>query len=168
MQGMPIITAHLQGREAEKLQNTIDELGQTMVDAFDDLPEQLIHRDCYPGNFLSSGVEVTGIIDWDHLSLGPRILDPAYFVVQIAKRQIHDTGKMVRWFDDLLLLLEGYQDENTLSVKEKEAFPSVMLSVPIFFTSWLIETEQFSSIQLELDTIEWLHQHWAALQKIMV
>ena len=41
------------------------------------LPEQLIHRDCHPGNILVEGTRVVGFIDCDHLCIGPRVFDLA-------------------------------------------------------------------------------------------
>ncbi len=157
--GIPIIMPHLQGRQAEWFGTMMEDRGQAMKDAFQDLPEQLIHRDCHMGNLLSCGTEVTGIIDWDHLSLGPRILDLAYFAVQIAKRQIHQPDKMAQWLDEIPLLLQGYDSKSALLVKEKAAFPYVLIAVPIFFTYWLIETGQISSVQIELDAVAWLHNN---------
>ena len=101
---------------------------------------------------------MTGIVDWDHLIVGPRILDIAYFAVQLAKYDVHDPEKMAQWFHDFPLLLQGYECESPLLEEEKAAFPYVLVSVPILFAYWAIETSHDDSyIQAELDTVAWLH-----------
>jgi Ser/Thr protein kinase RdoA (MazF antagonist) len=157
--GLPIILPYLNGDQALSFQTMMATLSKPMKDAFMGLPEQLIHRDCHIGNLLSCGTEVTGIIDWDHLSLGPRILDLAYFAVQIAKRQIHEPDKMTQWLDEMPLVLQGYDQITPLLDQEKAALPYVMIAVPIFFTYWLIETGQFDSVQIELDAAAWLYRN---------
>ncbi|QNE17271.1 phosphotransferase [Kribbella qitaiheensis] len=45
------------------------------------LPIQLIHGDCNSGNVLLSEGQVSGFIDLDHLPVGQRIYDLAYYLV---------------------------------------------------------------------------------------
>jgi Ser/Thr protein kinase RdoA (MazF antagonist) len=131
-----------------------------MPTALQDLPQQLIHRDCHAENLLSCGTEVTGIVDWDHLTIGPRILDPAYFAVQLAKRRVRDPAAMAQWLDDFPLLLAGYGDESALLAEEMAAFPHVLIAVPVLFAYWAIETGHGDDyIRTELDTMAWLYRH---------
>jgi Ser/Thr protein kinase RdoA (MazF antagonist) len=164
--GVPIILRFLPEKQADEFQAIIDDLTSAMRSAFPHLPEQLIHRDCHAGNLLSCGTEVTGIVDWDHLTIGPRILDIAYFAVQLAKHDVHDPKKMAQWVHDFPLLLQGYECESPLSDEEKSAFPYVLISVPILFAYWAIETSHDDSyIQTELDTVTWLHSRLALIQE---
>jgi Ser/Thr protein kinase RdoA (MazF antagonist) len=164
--GFPIILPYLEGRQAEEFQAMAAGLARTMPIAFKQLPQQLIHRDCHAENLLSCGTEVTGIVDWDHLTIGPRILDVAYFAVQLAKRQVRNPEAMARWLDDLPLLLAGYEAEIALLEEEKAAFPYVLVSVPVLFAYWAIETGHGDDyIQTELDTIAWLHRNLEEVRK---
>ncbi len=136
-----------------------------MPTALTDLPQQLIHRDCHAENLLSCGTEVTGIVDWDHLTIGPRILDVAYFAVQLAKRQVRDRAAMEQWLDELPLLLAGYGGESPLLAKETAAFPHLLIAVPVLFAYWAIETGLSDDyIRTELDTMVWLYGNLAAVR----
>jgi Ser/Thr protein kinase RdoA (MazF antagonist) len=55
------------------------ERGASIAATLRGLPEQLIHRDCHPGNVLVDGTRVIGFIDCDHLCIGPRLFDVACF-----------------------------------------------------------------------------------------
>jgi Ser/Thr protein kinase RdoA (MazF antagonist) len=164
--GVPIILRYLPGGQADAFQAIINDLTSGMRSAFRQLSEQLIHRDCHAGNLLSCGTEVSGIVDWDHLVIGPRVLDIAYFAVQLAKNDVHDSEKMAQWFHNLPLLLQGYECESPLLDEEKSAFPYVLISVPILFAYWAIDTNHDDSyIQTELDTVTWLHSQLDILRE---
>ena len=164
--GLPIITAYLSGRQEAGFRAMIVDLEPAMRDAFRDLPEQLIHRDCHDENLLTCGSEVTGIVDWDHLVVGPRILDVAYFAVQAAKRDVRDAAKMAQWFHDLPLLVRGYTSVSALSREEQAAIPYVMIAVPIFFAHWAIGAVMDAVyIQQELDAAAWLYDNLDTIQK---
>jgi len=167
--GLPIITTYLSGGQEDGFRAMIVDLAPAMCDAFRDLPEQLIHRDCHAENLLSCGTEVTGIVDWDHLIVGPRILDVAYFAVQAAKRDLRDAAKMAQWFHDLTRLVQGYASVSALSTDEREAIPYVMIAVPIFFAHWAISvTMDADYIQQELDTAAWLCDNLDTIQKAVL
>jgi Ser/Thr protein kinase RdoA (MazF antagonist) len=158
--GFPIILRYLKGAQADQFQATFADLNRTMPAALQHLPQQLIHRDCHAENLLSCDTEVTGIVDWDHLTIGPRILDIAYFAVQLAKRQVRNPEAMAQWLDELPLLLGGYEAESILLEKEKVAFPYALISVPVLFAHWAIGTRHSDDyIQTELDTMAWLYRN---------
>jgi Ser/Thr protein kinase RdoA (MazF antagonist) len=167
--GLPIITAYLSGRQEAGFRAMLADLEQAMRDAFRDLPEQLIHRDCHAENLLSWGSEVTGIVDWDHLMVGPRILDVAYFAVQAAKHDVRDAGKMAQWFRDLPLLVQGYASVSALSAEERAAIPYVMIAVPIFFAHWAISAAMDTDyIQQELDAATCLYDNLDTIQEAVL
>jgi len=167
--GLSIITAYLSGRQGASFRAMLVDLELAMRDAFRDLPEQLIHRDCHAENLLSCGSEVTGIVDWDHLVVGPRVLDVAYFAVQAAKHDVRDAGKMAQWFHDLPLLVQGYASVSALSREERAAIPYVMIAVPIFFAHWAISKAMDSDyIRQELDTAAWLYDNLDTIQEAVL
>lgn len=164
--GMPIILRYLPGKQADEFQAIMDDLAPGMHSTFPHLPQQLIHRDCHAENLLSCGTEVTGIVDWDHLTIGPRILDLAYFAVQLVKRDLNDSKKVAQWFRDVPLLVQGYEGECPLIEGEKTALPYVLAAVPILFAYWAIETSHDDGyIQTELDAVAWLHSKLDIVQK---
>jgi len=167
--GMPIITAYLSGRQEAGFRAMLADLAPAMRDALRGLPEQLIHRDCHAENLLSCGSEVTGIVDWDHLIVGPRVLDVAYFAVQAAKHDVRDATKMAQWFHDLPLLVQGYTSVSALSTEEQAVIPYVMIAVPVFFAHWAISAAMDTEyIRQELDAAAWLYDNLDTVQEAVL
>ena len=47
-------------------------------------PDEFIHRDLHPGNLLSSGRRLTGVVDWVNACVGPAAVDIAHLRVNLA------------------------------------------------------------------------------------
>jgi Ser/Thr protein kinase RdoA (MazF antagonist) len=163
--GLSYIVGHLTGAQAGTFQAMMADIGAEMRVAFQDLPEQLLHRDCHAGNLLSCEAEITGIIDWDHLRIGARIFDLAYFAAQLGKRHVGDPETMAQWLHDVLLVLERYDQENRLSAGEEAAFPYAVIAVLIAFAGWMIEVDWIEALQTELDAMAWMHSHLRIVQE---
>ncbi|MCJ7738479.1 MAG: phosphotransferase [Anaerolineae bacterium] len=157
--GVPYLQGYLNGAEAGRLQAMMADVGEVMRQAFKELPEQLIHRDCHTGNLLSRGTAVTGIIDWDHLCVGVRVFDLAYFAAQLGKRHVGDPDTMVQWIRDVSLVLLGYHQECHLSDGERAAFVYVVIGVFIAFAGWEIEVGWVEALQTELDAMAWMYDN---------
>ncbi len=99
------------------------ERGGSIESALHALPEQLIHRDCHPGNILVDGTRVIGFIDCDHLCIGPRLFDLAYYAVHHLKWQTDDDGATSLWLENLPHLLNGYRSHGHLPPAEAAALP---------------------------------------------
>ncbi len=121
------------------------------------LPEQLIHRDLHYGNMLLSDGRVSGFVDCDHFSIGPRIYELAYFLGQTAQQAVAATA-IERWMDSMIPLLTGYGSLINLTSEERETLYPLILQVVYSLALTAIETERVS-FQLQLETIDWLHSH---------
>jgi Ser/Thr protein kinase RdoA (MazF antagonist) len=91
------------------------------------LPVQLIHGDCNNGNVLLNGGRVSGFIDFDHLPVGERIYDLAYYLVHVVRR---GGRASIREYVD------GYDAANPLTPNERAAVPAAMLAAEVSLTSW--------------------------------
>jgi Ser/Thr protein kinase RdoA (MazF antagonist) len=127
------------------------------------LPEQLIHRDCHHGNIVVHGEQVSGFVDCDHLSLGPRVLDLADFLVHAVKGRVADRQATERWFVLAPALLEGYQGENPLSDRERRALYATMLGILLMFAAWFYETGTPQHAPRELETLAWMVEQRARI-----
>src|SRR6185369_11375613 len=104
------------------------ERGRAIQAALQGLPEQLIHRDCHPGNILVDGTRVIGFIDCDHLCLAPRLFDLAYYVVHHIKWQTDNDAGTRRVLASVPRLLEGYRARASLPPAEAASLPHAMLA----------------------------------------
>lgn len=139
------------------------ERGAAIETALRGLPEQLIHRDCHPGNILVQGTRVIGFIDWDDLCIGPRLFDLAYYAVHHLKWVTDDESATKRWLTALPHLLTGYRAQQSLSPAEVAAFPAAMMAYHLLLAHWFMGLPQPASITLELRALDWIHSHFDAI-----
>ena len=139
------------------------ERGAAIEAALRGLPEQLIHRDCHPGNILVQGTRVIGFIDCDHLCIGPRLFDLAYYAIHHLKWVTDDEAATHRWLTNLPHLLTGYHSQHSLSQEEAAALPYGMMAYHLLLSHWFMGLPQRESIALELRSLDWIHLHFDAI-----
>jgi Ser/Thr protein kinase RdoA (MazF antagonist) len=100
---------------------------------------QLIHGDCNSSNVLLSNGHVSGFIDFDHLPVGQRVYDLAYYLVHRLRELISsgDRGRRSTAFLSAVgRYAAGYHAANPLSEAERQAVAAAMLAAEISLTSW--------------------------------
>ncbi|MFN8487984.1 MAG: phosphotransferase [Caldilineaceae bacterium] len=137
--------------------------GAAMAAALRGLPEQLIHRDCHPGNILVQGTHVIGFIDCDHICIGPRVFDLAYYAVHHVKWVTDDATATQHWLTDLPDLLAGYRSQQSLTQAEAAAFPYAMMAYHLLLAHWFMGVPQHESIALEVQALDWIHRRFDAI-----
>lgn len=159
------VTAGLATPELRRLLTVVDRRRDAMVDSMADLPSQRIHGDCHGGNILVHRGDVSGLVDLDHLPIGPRIYDLAYFIAnQTAlpgRQQLVDlTGPLLRAVRNLVA---GYDSTNELSSQERASLVGVALTVQLQLIGWHLSQPGLSGSQLHLNGLHWLNEHYEAL-----
>lgn len=104
------------------------------------LTVQMIHRDVHFGNFLFSGDEFSGYIDFDLSQKNVRIFDLCYFLAGLLA---HETGADVAlpWPRIVHATVDAYDRENPLSTEEKAAIPLVMQAIELLFTAYYLSIQ---------------------------
>jgi Ser/Thr protein kinase RdoA (MazF antagonist) len=167
VRSIPAIQRGLASREQAAFDRLIQAVEGEMRTAASGLPEQLIHRDCHHGNIVVHGEQVSGFVDCDHLSLGPRVLDLADFLVHAVKGHVADRQATERWFVLAPALLEGYQGENPLSDPERRALYATMLGILLMFAAWFYETGPPQHAPRELETLAWMVEQRARIRRAL-
>ena len=132
--------------------------GTAIAEAMQGLPEQLIHRDCHPGNMVFNGTRVVGFIDCDHLCVGARIFDLAYYAVHYLKWETATPAATEAWLTNLPQLIAGYTTQNRLLQVELDAFPFVMMTYHVLLAHWFLNLPRMEPIDLEIQALTWLDQ----------
>ncbi|MBX3012512.1 MAG: phosphotransferase [Caldilineaceae bacterium] len=148
--------------QAASVQRVAIRHGAAIEGALAGLPEQLIHRDCHPGNLLIQGMRVIGFIDWDDLCIGPRLFDLAYYAAHQLKMAVDESARQA-WLVQLPHLLVGYRAQQPLLPKETRAFPYCMMAYHLLLAHWLMGKAQQKLLEREVAALGWLHQHFAAI-----
>ena len=151
--------------QAEVVKRIGRERGAALETALRGLPEQLIHRDCHPGNILVQGTDVVGFIDCDHLCIGPRLFDLAYYALHHLKWVTEDEAATQHWLTDLPHLLTGYRSQQSLPQEETASFPYAMMAYHLLLSHWFMGLARWESIPLEVHALDWIHLHFDAILK---
>lgn len=86
------------------------------------IPQQIIHGDYFPSNVLVEGNAVSGILDFEFTSPGPRAMDFAIglWAFGVSRWRTSDDWPLVETF------AAGYQRQITLNVAEIRAIPTLI------------------------------------------
>ena len=156
---IPAIQQNIATQERETFDAIIADIAADMRATTEYLPMQLIHRDCHHGNIVVNGEEVSGFIDCDHLSIGPRVFDLADFIVHMIKQHVADRERTSEWFDLFPVVIQGYEEEAPLLREEKRALYYVMLGILIMLAGWFFKTGEPAKASSELEAISWMYRH---------
>ncbi len=138
-------------------------------------PVQVIHGDWHPGNMIFQAGRIVGVIDYDAVRLGPRVIDAANGTLQFS---IDRAGRDPDAWNDALALdragafIRGYDgvEDSILSRAEMEALPWLMIEAMIVESLGPVAaTGNFGGIDglkflCAVDRrVEWLSKHTAAV-----
>lgn len=131
----------------EHIRQWMDELGSTPVGRwgrgilsildgwtilYNQIPHQLVHSDCNPGNILIKEEVVTGIIDFERIRMAPRIADIGYFIAGMLKDMVKVDREVT--FDYINVFLRGYDQRGALADEEKEVLSLLVLIFLLQYT----------------------------------
>jgi Ser/Thr protein kinase RdoA (MazF antagonist) len=166
-QYIPAIREQLIAPQREAFDALLHAIQVEMEAATRELPEQLIHRDCHHGNIVVHGEQVTGFVDCDHLSLGPRVFDLADFLIHMIKHEVNEPHRTAEWFRLFPAVLQGYKQANPLGEQEKRAVYWMMLGVLILFVDWFYKTGNPEKARADLKAFLWMAQNRLQIQDRM-
>lgn len=126
------------------------------------LPAQVIHRDFHAGNVLFSAEVVSGYLDFDHVEVGPRVLDLCYAATSLLALMI--TGPALEsWLGRWGWLVAGYIDTVDLSDLELDRTAELMLANQYDFVTWFESRADADNLALTLSVIEYVEAHSQAI-----
>jgi Ser/Thr protein kinase RdoA (MazF antagonist) len=158
-EAVPRITRALTGDDGDRFADIMAALEGEMTAGLDDLPMQYIHGDCHGGNYLLYRGEVSGFVDLDHLPIGPRVYDIGYLLADMAKARFFDNHAHAGWLADFPCVLAGYQQESSLSGREKDAIWFVMLATQVLFVEWFLGHDRDDLARKNLAAFHWIYRH---------
>lgn len=130
------------------------------------LPEQMIHRDAHPYNFLFDGSRLSGFLDFDIASIGPRIFDPLYCSTAILMNQFDHWKSNMAWFELLKEIIKGYEQNIPLTAVERKALFPMLLSIQLIFAAYFMKYNVEIS-KANLEAAFWLLAHQDTIMNIV-
>ena len=159
----PRLLKALQGEDQTVVQESLTVLKQPMKDLSPDLPSQVILWDCHTGNTLFWNGHVSGFIDVDHISRGPRVFDIANIAANMI---VYDQSEMRTklWLKSLPTYVSAYHRTNPLSAPERKAIPYAIESFTlVLLEHFLTHGGSESAKQATLGAVKWFHDNREAV-----
>ena len=123
---------------------------------YDELPQQVIHRDAHPGNILIQDGEVSGFIDWDISTWGPRVFDLAYCSTALLSGAGGIPARRRAWLKQLNPLVAGYTDVQEFTEAEKALFGQMQMAIQLIFAAYYVRKGQTVEMASSLESLQWL------------
>lgn len=156
-EALSVIFRHLDPGERASLEAILSWVKDPLLTALSGLPTHVIHGDCHGGNILLDGVEVSGMIDLDHMPIGPRLYDLGYYLNGPAS-EIYKQPEREDWFFNQVLpaFLKGYNSVAPLKDAERKALPYLMMGVDLIMAGWFFEPLDIPNWSMEnLELFAW-------------
>jgi Ser/Thr protein kinase RdoA (MazF antagonist) len=153
---LPLLLAHLPAELQTASQPVFQRIQERLGNQLAGLPEQHIHGDCHGGNIVFDNHRVSGFIDLDHLPLGLRVYDLAYFLADMAKNRFIQPLEIATWFSGLRPYIRAYHNQNPLAIRERQAIPILMLVTQVLFAAHFLRTGDLQRAIFNLDALLWL------------
>jgi Ser/Thr protein kinase RdoA (MazF antagonist) len=163
-QHLPSLKRLLPEEESVGIVEIFEGIELSMRRSLADLPEQLIHRDCHPGNILIENREVVGFVDCDHFSIGSPVLDIGYFLIHLIKWNTEDTTKTDEWLECIPVFLQGYEEKRHLHRREREALPYMMVYVLVMFAELFCNASNWAAAKVERTALAYVCSNIAEIR----
>ena len=125
---------------------------------YESLPQQIIHRDPNPGNFILCGNN-WGVLDFDLSERNIRIFDPCYAATAILSENFESDNidKLKQWLTIYKNIMYGYDEVVKLSDDEWKAIPYVVITNQLISTAWFSEQENYRDLyETNKKMVEWM------------
>ncbi|WP_064091789.1 phosphotransferase enzyme family protein [Rossellomorea aquimaris] len=113
---------------------------------YKEMPLQFIHSDFHLKNLLIVDNKMKGLIDFERIRKAPRVVDVAYFITGILRKQAGE-GKLL-FIEEFL---KGYENKNGLTPHEKDCLPYLILILLLQY-SFFYEQRGFTNVVSKLLT----------------
>ncbi len=156
---VPFVVEHLPTQYSVSVNTVLSTIAEPLYQALADLPAQRIHVDCHVGNILWDAGDVFGIIDVDHLPIGPRTYDLGHLLADMVKNRITSPEQLAAWLDMFTWIVRGYEREIMLTRREKFSLWYSMIASQFLFIYWFVKHERDDLLAKNIDVLMWIYQH---------
>lgn len=148
----------------EQVFNTIHELSQL----YDELPNQLIHRDVHLGNFLFDKGNFSGYIDFDLSQSNIRIFDLCYFLLGLLLKQENKRIDAETWYRMIYQTIKGYNSVMELKDSEKRAVTCVMKSIELIYAAYFLKAGDKRTAREAIDLFYFVKENEDRIRDIVI
>jgi len=160
----PTVQAYSSMKFRDRLQGLEQEISTQLVNPYEALPRQLIHRDFHPGNLVFTDGKINGILDFDRVRIGVRLFDLCYLATSVLSEGFGDPKKRERWLGFVQDLVRGYTAVDPLQKTEGHVFSDIMYLIQLLFIAYFLDEGNTTLADLNLGILLWLYEQHDYLQ----
>jgi Ser/Thr protein kinase RdoA (MazF antagonist) len=161
----------VQGYAAQRFGHTLHALKETiegeLVNPYESLPRQLIHRDFHPANLIFRGNKIAGILDFDRVRLGVRLFDLCYLATAVLSEVFDDPNKRSAWLSFVQELIAGYHSVQPMERTEGYAFLCMAYLIQVLFAAYFLDAGNIGLADRNLAMLMWLYDQQEFLQPVI-
>ncbi len=161
----------VQGYSAEKFQHRLHDLGhaigEQLVNPYQTLPRQLIHRDFHPANLVFREEQLVGILDFDRVRIGIRLFDLCYLSTAVLSSNFADPKKRQSWGGFVQNLLAGYGSVQPLEKTEGHVFLYVVYLIQFLFAAHHLDAGNKDLADLNIAMLLWINDQHDYLESLI-
>jgi len=163
----PLVQAHAAATLGHGLHALRETLEGELVNPYEALPRQLIHRDFHPGNLIFRQGKIAGILDFDRVRLGIRLFDLCYLATAILSEVFADPKKRLEWPGLVQELISSYDGEAPLTRTEAFAFVYIIYLIQLLFIAHFLDLGKTALADKNLAMLLWVYDQQDFLQPVI-
>lgn len=121
------------------------------------LPKQIIHRDTHLSNLVFEKNSFRGFLDFEIAEVNIRIFDICYCLTSILSELFANERLKKQWFSLINPIVEGYNNQNSLTQEERSALWYVMLAIQVIFMTYFISSPEL--LKINQDMFLWIYEN---------
>jgi len=162
---------NVQSYSTVKFSNRLEDLRHAisahLVNPYEALPRQLIHRDFHPGNLLFTDGELSGILDFDRVRIGVRLFDLCYLSTAVLSSCFNDPRQREEWPSFVRELIKGYVTVQALEKTEAYVFLYLIYLIQLLFTAYYLDEGNTKLADLNLAILFWINDQHDYLEPLI-
>ena len=160
-----------QSYSSEKFHHRLHDLEETistkLVNPYEVLPRQLVHRDFHPRNLVFQDQQLVGILNFDRVRIGIRVFDLCYLSTAVLSSSFADPKKREEWPSFVQELIKGYGTVQPLERTEGHVFLYITYLIQLLFLADHLDAGDTKGADLSLGILFWIYDQQDSLQPLI-
>lgn len=163
----PTIRGYMGSRFRHSLQDIERGISSNLVNPYQTLPRQLIHRDFHPGNLIFQAGSLVGILDFDRVRVGIRLFDLCYLTTGALSLIFENVRLRENWAGFVQALISGYSSVQPLSHAEGFSFLYIVYLIQFLFAAYHLDTGNTDLTDRNIAMLLWLNEQHEFLKPLI-
>lgn len=164
----PTVQGYLGPSFRHRLQDLEQGISRNLINPYEVLPRQLIHRDFHPGNLIFQDGCLVGILDFDRVRVGIRLYDLCYLATAVLSRGFADPQGRDGWFSFVQALIDGYGSVQPLTQTEGVSFLYIVYLIQFLFVAYQLDAGNTNLADLNIAMLLWINDQHEFLEPLIV